>query len=118
MRENNVIWTVEGKIKSGMRADLDSLMAEMVGDVIKEEGTTNYEWTLAEDGETLHVYERYANTEEAKKHLVTWGRFAERFMSIVDVYEFVVFCDLAPELKEAVAGLNPKYMLPIGGFAK
>ena len=50
----NIIWTVEGKIKDGERETLEALMREMVETVQKEEGTLNYEWTIAEDGTTLH----------------------------------------------------------------
>ena len=39
-------------------------------------------------------------------------------MADVDVTRFVVFSNLTPALKEAVDGLNPIYMTPIGGFAK
>ncbi len=114
----NIIWTVEGKIKKEQRADYQALMNEMVTEVQKEAGTINYEWTIAQDGETVHVYERYLNAEEAVKHLSTWAKFAERYLGLTQVTKFVVFSNLTPELKEAVAGLNPVYMAPIGGFAK
>ncbi|MEM8901546.1 MAG: antibiotic biosynthesis monooxygenase [Bacteroidota bacterium] len=114
----NIIWTVEGTIKDGQKEALESLMAEMVTAVEPEPGTLNYEWTLAEDGKRLHVYERYKDTAATFAHLGTWAKFAERFMAIVDVTGFVVFSDLTPELQEAVSGLNPVYMSPIGGFAK
>lgn len=114
----NIIWTVEGKIKDGQRATLVALMREMVEVVQKEEGTLNYEWTLAEDGSSLHVYERYRDGDAALAHLPTWGSFSDRFMAVVDITRFVVFSELTPSLKEAVSGLTPVYMAPIGGFAK
>ena len=114
----NIIWTVEGKIKDGERETLEALMREMVETVQKEEGTLNYEWTIAEDGTTLHVYERYKDADAAATHLPTWGTFADRFMAAVDITRFVVFSNLTPALKEAVGGLNPIYMTPIGGFAR
>ena len=114
----NVIWTVEGVIKDGQRTALETLMKEMVETVQPEPGTTHYEWTLGQDGKSLHVYERYANAEATRAHLVTWGKFAERFMALVEVTCFTVFSDLTDDLKEAVAGLDPVYMAPIGGFSK
>ncbi len=115
---NNVIWTIEGTIKDGQREALSTLMAEMVETVQPEVGTLNYEWTLGEDGRTLHVYERYADADATTAHLATWATFADRFMALVDVTRFVVFSELTPALREAVAGLSPVYMKPIGGFAK
>ena len=115
---NNVIWTVEGRIKAGQKEALESLMEEMVAAVRPEPGTINYEWTLAEDGQHLHVYERYVDAAATVAHLGTWAKFADRFMSVVDITDFVVYSELTPELKAAVQGLNPVYMSPIGGFAK
>ena len=114
----NVIWTVEGTIKVAEREAFEALMHEMVETVRKEPGTLNYEWTLAQDGRSLHVYERYKEADATTAHLATWATFADRFMAVVDVTRFVVFSNLTPELKEAVSGLSPIYMTPIGGFAK
>lgn len=114
----HVIWTVEGTVQEGQRDSLTALMREMVDAVQKEEGTLNYEWTLGADGRSLHVYERYRNVDAATAHLGTWAMFVDRFTSAVDVTRFVVFSNLTPELREAVAGLSPIYMTPIGGFAK
>lgn len=114
----NIIWTVAGKLKPGQRRAYEALMNEMMTEVIQEPGTTHYEWTIADDGETIHVYERYANAEAAVKHLATWSRFAESYMALVEVTAFTVFSDLTPELQAAVGGLSPIYMRPLGGFAK
>lgn len=59
----NIIRTVEGTIKDGERGTLEALMCEMVETIQKEEGTLNYEWTLAEGGASLHVYERYKDAD-------------------------------------------------------
>ena len=114
----NIIWTKEGTIKEGQREALLSLMVEMVVIVESHEGALNYEWTLSPDGKNLHVYERYLDAEAATVHLETQAMFAVRFMTMVDITRFTVFSNLTPELKEAVAQMNPVYMAPIGGFAK
>lgn len=114
----NIIWTVEGTIKDGEREAFDAVMRDMIGAVEKEEGTLNYEWTLGGDGKSLHVYERYKDVAATTAHLGTFATYAERFMAAVDLKRFVVFSELTPELKEAVAGLSPIYMSRIGGFAR
>lgn len=114
----NIIWTIEGKIKDGRRDEYEALMEEMVAEVQKEEGTTNYEWTIAPDGETVHVYERYKDADAAVVHLGTWAKFQERYMDVTDITKFTIFSELTPELEEAVAAMNPVYMKPIGGFVR
>ena len=114
----NVIWTVEARIKDGQREAFDTVMRTLIEATRKEEGTLNYEWTIGTDGATVHVYERYKNAEAATAHLGTWGKNAEHFLAAADITRFVVFSGLTPALKEAVGGLNPTYMTPFGGFAK
>lgn len=118
--KENVVWTVEGKIKEGRKDTVLSLVAEMSETIEKEPGTLNYEFTLADDDTTLHIFERYRDVASAKAHLPSWGKFSDRFNAAVEITKFVVFSKLDDdeELKESVAGLNPVYMSPIGGFAR
>lgn len=115
---DNIIWVVEGKIKKENKKDYLTLMNEMVEAVKKEPGTLAYEWTLGLDSESVQVYERYANEEETKKHLLTWGKFATRYTTLVSITKFTVFSELSDELKQSVSGLNPVYMSPVGGFSR
>ncbi|MCH9681337.1 MAG: antibiotic biosynthesis monooxygenase [Deltaproteobacteria bacterium] len=115
---NNVIWTVEAKIRPGQREAFDAVMHDLIAASQQEAGTINYEWTLGADETTVHVYERYADADAATAHLGTWGPNAERFAAAAEVTRFVVFSELTPALRDAVAGLQPVYMTPFGGFAK
>lgn len=114
----NIIWTVEGNIKEGHKEDLIALMNEMLVLVEQETGTLNYQWTIGENDNSLHVYEKYKDAESTFTHLGTWSKFADRFTSIVDITRFTIFSDAPTELREAVAGLNPVFMKPVGGFAR
>lgn len=115
---NNIIWTIEGKINNGQLSEYKALMKEMVQAVEKEPGTTHYEWTIASNDEDIQVYERYKDAEAATIHLNTWNQFAERYLELTTVTKFTVYSELTPELEEAVSGLNPIYMKPLGGFSK
>lgn len=112
----NVIWAVEGSIKEGQRAALNTVMHDMIEVTSKEVGSLNYEWTLAEDGSTIHIYERYADEAAAKAHLTTWGKNAARFIAAVDISRVVIYSSVSEELKASFAGAV--MMTPIGGFAK
>ncbi len=114
----NIVWTIEGKIDPNKKHEYFALMDEMIAEVSNESGALAYEWTMGLDGETVHVYERYLNEEQTKKHLGTWARFAPRYLALVQVNKFIVYSELPHHLKDAVATLNPTYMKPIGGFSK
>ncbi len=117
--EQNVIWEVKGNIKKHSRDDFEKVMRDMIEAVVPEEGTIHYEWYVGQDGEQLSVYERYVDAAAAIKHVSTsWSAAAERFMSVVDITEFIVYSDLTPEVQALVEGLNPVYMKPVGGFRK
>lgn len=108
----NIIWTVDGKIKNGQREAFDAVMHDLIEASSKEEGT------FAEDQCSFHVYERYQNAASAMAHLGTFGAHAEHFLAAADVTRFVVYSSLTPELSAGVEGLNPVYMTPFGGFVK
>ena len=115
--DDNIIWTLEGKIK---KEDLDKyveLMNEIVNVTKKEEGTLNYEWTISEDLQNVHVYERYKNADSAIKHLDdSWAFYKDKYSKLVDIQKFTVYSELTDKLKEKVASMNPVYMYPLGGF--
>ena len=52
------------------------------------------------------------------KHLETWSKYGHLFLEATEISQFTVYSELTDELKEAVAGLNPVYMKPYGGFQK
>ena len=114
----HIIWVVDATIKDGQREAFDAVMRDLIEASQKEEGTLNYEWTIADDQATFSVYERYKDAEAAMSHLGTFGAHAERFLAAADVTRFVVHSHLTPELKQGVAVLQPIYMTPFGGFAK
>ena len=114
--KENIIWTVEGRIREGKQEAFEAVMQDMIAAVKEEEGSLNYEWTLGKDGKSLHVYERYRDVEAAKAHLVTWSRFAGTFMAAVEITRITVFSDLPPELKAGFSGAV--FMKPIGGCVK
>ena len=112
----NIIWTIDGKIKDKEKYDL--AMKTLTEASFEEEGTLKHEWTIAEDGETIHVYERYKDAESAMKHLETWAKFGHLYIDATEITRFVVYSNLTDDLREVVAGLNPIYMKPYGGFSK
>ncbi|GAA0415880.1 hypothetical protein GCM10009133_25460 [Cocleimonas flava] len=113
---NNIIWTVDGKIKDGQKEAFDAVMKDLIDASRQEQGTMNYEWTIAEDQTSFHVHERYRDVESAMIHLGSFGKLAERFLEASEITRFVVYSNITDDLQEAITGLNPEYMKPFGGF--
>src|SRR5262245_11789779 len=78
-------WIVELDVLPGRLAALRKLMKEMVSSARrKEPGTTAFEWFIAENGRTCHIYERYVDSKAALVHVETFGKaFAPRFLACV-----------------------------------
>jgi|SRR5215510_6358913 quinol monooxygenase YgiN len=114
----NVYWVFELAINPGRFEDLKILMAEMVEATHRNEvGTLNYEWAISDDQQVCHIYERFQNSVAVMTHLQSFGgNFAARFMEILKPTRLVVYGEPSVQVKDALAGLNPVYMAPFGGF--
>ncbi len=117
---DNVYWVLEVAIKAGEFDNFKELMGEMVeATQANEANTLNYQWAISEDGQSCHIYERYANSAAAMTHLGAFGeKFAERFMATVEPTRFVVYGNPNSEVKEALSGFGAAFMAPFGGFAR
>lgn len=117
---DNVYWLLEVKIKPGEFGNFKALMEEMVNATqANEPNTLNYEWTITEDNQSCHIYERYSDSAATMIHLGAFGeKFAERFMAAVEPKRFVVYGAPNNEVKEALSGFGPIFMTPFGGFAR
>ena len=112
-----ISWRVELRVKAGQLGSFQALTAEMVEATRRERGVLSYQRFVSEDGTTIHVYERYADSAAALAHLEAFNeRFAERFGAMVERQAFTVFGDPSAELKAALDRYNPTYLKPFGGF--
>jgi quinol monooxygenase YgiN len=115
-----VYLVIELAINLGRFEDLKTLMADMVEATQKNEvGTLNYEWTISDDHQVCHAYERYRDSAAFMTHLESFGaNFAVRLMEAVTPARLVVYGTPSPQVKDALAGLSPVYMAPLGGFRR
>jgi len=97
-----------------------ALMAEMVEAThANEPGALAYEWFIDADGSTCHLYERYLDSDAVMVHLGTFGsRFAGRFMALASPSQMFVYGDPDDRVREAVAGMGPMHLGPLGGFSR
>ena len=84
-----------------------------------ESGAMIYEWSISDDGSTLHAYERYENSAAVLAHLAAFGeKFAQRLLQAADPTRFVVHGAPSDDAKEALSAFGPSYMAPLVGFAR
>ena len=67
--DGQVSWVVQCAVKEGQLDAFKELMEEMVAGTSEEPGTLNYEWFISDDGSTVHIYEKYADSEATVKHV-------------------------------------------------
>ena len=113
----NVNFLLELAVNPGRFEDFKALMPELVEANRKEVGMLTQEWAISDDQQVCHIYERFQNSVAVMTHLQSFGgNFAARFMEILKPTRLVVYGEPSVQVKDALAGLNPVYMAPFGGF--
>lgn len=115
-----VSWDLRLAVKEGELDNFRALMEEMVEHVQSNEpGTLTYEWFVSDDGSSVHIYERYADSGAAMAHIAGFGeKFAERFLAAVDPSGFDVYGNSDDAVREALGGMGAQFLKPFGGFAR
>lgn len=118
---DNILAVAETSIHPGQLDNLRALVREMIDDIQRDEpGTLNYEWFIADDGKSMHVYERYADSEAYVLHLRNFGqRYAERCFACLTTTQIAIYGNPSDELRALFAEhtLALTYLSPFAGFA-
>ena len=115
----HVSWVIELAVKDDAHDTFKELMEEMVSGTSTEPQTLAYEWYISDDGGTVHIFEKYADSEAMVSHVNGFlKKWAERFMKCVDVTRFVVYGDPSPAAREVLEGFSPTYLGPWSGFSR
>src|SRR5215469_10545650 len=110
---------LELNLNAGRETECRAFIDEMSIAARSEPGTLDFEWSVSADGVGYHVFERYSDSAAVVTHLGAFGeKFAARFRDIFKCVRLVVYGAPNPEVKAALAGLNPIYMQPAGGFSR
>jgi quinol monooxygenase YgiN len=117
--EQHVSWVVELAVKDGKRDAFEELMEEMVAGTSEEPTTLAYEWYSSDDGSTVHIYEKYADSDAMIAHVNGFmEKWAGRFVECVDVTAFTVYGDPSPAARDILQGFGPVYLGPWAGFSR
>jgi quinol monooxygenase YgiN len=115
-----VSWVLEVTVKDGQLDAFKALAQEMSeATQAGEPDTSHYEWFAGEDGMTVHIYERYADSAATMVHLGNFGaKFAERLLACVDPTRMMVYGDPSAEVRSALAGFGAAHMTQFAGFSR
>jgi autoinducer 2-degrading protein len=117
--DGQLSWVLQCAVKDGQLDGFKELMEEMVAGTSDEAGAISYEWFISDDGSTVHLYEKYADSDAAIAHLKAFrANWAGRFMGCVDVKGFTVYGSASEAAREVMAPLGAKLLAPWGGFAR
>jgi quinol monooxygenase YgiN len=115
----HVSWVIELAVKGGALDTFKELMKEMVAGTSKEPPSLGYEWYISDDESTVHIFEKYADSDAMISHVNGFlEKWAGRFLECVDVTRFTVYGDPSAAARELLAGFGPTYLGPWGGFSR
>lgn len=98
--------------------DFKSLIATIIAESNKEPGTLIYEYSIGEDGRTVHIVERYL-TDAVLSHVEnTFGPYAEQFLKFAQIERLYVYGQPPADLRAKLASFGAIFMAPLAGFAK
>ncbi|HVW20969.1 MAG TPA: antibiotic biosynthesis monooxygenase [Opitutaceae bacterium] len=113
-----VYWIVSGTIHDGQEAAFRAISARLVESTRAEPGALNYEWSVAADGRTFHIFERYADSGAVVVHRERSGELVKQLYSIATRKSFVLYGNPSKEVAELVVSRDPLVMRPLGGFGR
>ena len=115
--DDEIAWRVELVVKPDQAANFLALTDEMVKSAGAEDGCLSYQRFISPDGYSVHLYERYLNSDVARAHLtIFFQRFGGRFASMVDRKRFTVYGIPSSQLRQMLDLFNPEYLRPFGNL--
>jgi hypothetical protein len=105
-------------VEPNVLEDFKTLITQIVELSSKEPRTLIYEYSLGEDGRTVHIVERYL-TEGVLPHVEeTFGPYAERFLKLATIQTLYVYGNPPADLRAKLASFGAVFMAPLAGFAR
>lgn len=116
---DDISWQVELAVKPGELDNFRALTRDMVAFAKSEPGVLVYERFVSQDGMTVYVYERFADSASAVSHLMAFGQmFGERFSNMVERQWFRVYGTPSDELRDILDSLGAIYCRLFDGFSR
>jgi quinol monooxygenase YgiN len=116
---DQVFWILEADINAGQFENLRVLIREMVDGTQRDEpGALAYEWLIADDNQSLHLYERYTDSDAVMVHQGNFAqKYAERFRMYLTVTKMTIYGNPS-ETARAAFSFGPDYIRLYDGFSR
>ena len=111
---NQIYWILKASINEGKKGELQGLAKQFCELTEKEEGVVAYEWSINDD--MLHIYERYANSDEALSHTANIGSLLPELIELVTPTEIECYGAASDAFKEAFKDVPMVYFDTFAGF--
>jgi quinol monooxygenase YgiN len=99
-------------------AEFKALIEPIIAASNKEPGTLIYEYSLGEDGRTVHIVERYL-TDAVLSHIeATFGPYAERFLKLANIEKLYVYGEPTADLRAKLETFGAIFLTPISGCSR
>lgn len=115
----DLYWVFTLDVKRGKFPEFRALVADIVAASREEPGTLAYQYSVSADESTVHIFERYRDSDAFVVHVEeTFGPYAERFLDLVTVVSLVVYGNPNAAARKALDGFSATYMTLFDGFAR
>jgi quinol monooxygenase YgiN len=116
---NNVYWVIKAEIVEGQLAALRAIAPKFCEMTKTEPGAIAYEWSLSADEKTVHIYERYEDSDAALAHLGNVGPHLPELMGVIILPTAIECYGAASDaFKEALKDFPMIYFDQFDGFGK
>ncbi len=114
----NISWILKADIHVGQLGALKELTTEFCSATETEPGVMSYEWSTGPGGKTLHIHERYVDSDAALAHLANIGPMIPRLMELVSITTIECYGDASPAFREAAKDYPNVYYHTYAGFRR
>ncbi len=116
---HEIYWLVTVAIKPEQFAAFKQVVAPLVAATKEEPGALAYEFNVSDDENTVHIFERYCDSNAVVAHVEqTFTQFADRFLALATLTHFVVYGSPNAEARKILDGFGAVYMTPFDGFSR
>jgi quinol monooxygenase YgiN len=116
---NEITCVFSLEVQPGKFDEFKQLVAQIVSLASAESGTIMYEYSASPDGNTAHIVERYRDSRAIVEHVEqTFGPYAERFLSLVQVKGLVVYGNPDTGARQKLNAFAPIYLTQFDGFKR
>ena len=117
--KKDIYWLCTFRVKPEDFPAFKAVVAPLVEETRKEEGSMAYEYNITADHSVVHIIEHYRDSASVVHHVTnTFSQFAAAFTALASVESFVVYGTPEPEAKAILDSFGAVYVTPFDGFTK